>query len=588
MACIASLRKKLPRDTRIIIVDDGSEDTLLIDALAKTVVSANFKVLRHEQNQGFPAAANTGLKFSASGETRDVLLLNCDTLMPPGAVSRLAQAAYSAGDIGSITPLTNDGTILSYPHIDRDNDVPDLSQTTRLDHACQAANQDALIDIPTAVGFCMYMRHDCLAEVGGFRADVFAQGYGEENDWCLRASHLGWRHVAATGVFVGHVGGQSFGAVKPYLIARNMRMLNGLHPGYDRLIADFVARDTLAPSRRAVDIVRWREQRNASGAVLLVTHDRGGGVGLHVRTRCAAIRNEGMRPIVIRPKVTVLSCAVMGEDEDEFPNLVFTIPTELDDLAALLSEDRPLSVELHHSIGQPAEIPRLAHRLGIPLDVYIHDYALWCPRVTLVSYGDRYCGEPTRIEDCIACVADLGERIHDTIGVADLRQRSASLLRAARAVIAPSQDTARRIRRHFPFAKLTVRPWERDADLMDAAEPPSPAILSATGRARIVIPGAIGSDKGYDVVLACARDAARRDLPIEFIIVGHTLDDGRMLATNRVFITGRYEEHEGPALVRAQNASFGFVPSIWPETWCYALSLLWRAGLRAAAFEIGA
>ena len=43
------------------------------------------------------------------------------------------------------------------------------------------------VGIPTAVGFCMYIRRECLKEVGEFRAEVFGKGYGEENDFCLRA-----------------------------------------------------------------------------------------------------------------------------------------------------------------------------------------------------------------------------------------------------------------------------------------------------------------------------------------------------------------------------------------------------------------
>ena len=45
-------------------------------------------------------------------------------------------------------------------------------------------------------------------------------------------------------------------------------------------------------------------------------------------------------------------------------------------------------------------------------------------------------------------------------------------------------------------------------------------------------------------LLACARDAAERDLPLEFVVVGHTTDDARLLATGRVFVTGPYEPDE--------------------------------------------
>ena len=48
------------------------------------------------------------------------------------------------------------------------------------------ANGGLSIDVPSANGFCVYIRHDCLASVGLLREDLFAQGYCEENDFCLR------------------------------------------------------------------------------------------------------------------------------------------------------------------------------------------------------------------------------------------------------------------------------------------------------------------------------------------------------------------------------------------------------------------
>jgi hypothetical protein len=89
-------------------------------------------------------------------------------------------------------------------------------------------------------------------------------------------------------------------------------------------------------------------------------------------------------------------------------------------------------------------------------------------------------------------------------------------------------------------------------------------------------------------LLACARDAARRGLNLTFTLVGHTLDDERLIGTGRVFITGPYEEQDVVALIRAQGADIGFLPSVWPETWCYALSALWQAGLWTVAFDLGA
>ena len=164
--------------------------------------------------------------------------------------------------------------------------------------------------------------------------------------------------------------------------------------------------------------------------------------------------------------------------------------------------------------------------------------------------------------------------------MAGLCARSARVLGGARRVITPSADAAARIARHFPGIRPAIEPWERDPA-------PLPPRLRRAPR-RIVVIGAIGVEKGYDVILACVRDAKARSLPLEFVVVGHTSDDERLLAAGSVFITGRYEEGEAIALIRAQNADLTFLPSIWPETWCFALTLAWEAGLSVAAFDIGA
>jgi len=79
-----------------------------------------------------------------------------------------------------------------------------------------------------------------------------------------------------------------------------------------------------------------------------------------------------------------------------------------------------------------------------------------------------------------------------------------------------------------------------------------------------------------------------RDLPMQYLLVGHSHDDLKLLQTGAISVTGPFENDECVALLRAQDADCGFLPSDIPETWCYVLSELWRAGLPVAAFDIGA
>jgi GT2 family glycosyltransferase/glycosyltransferase involved in cell wall biosynthesis len=589
LLCLDRLLCSVPQGTRIIVVDDASPEPDLATALDRLARSRRIQLIRNPENLGFPGSANRGME-AAGG--RDVVLLNSDAMVPPGWLERLRDAAHAAPDIGTVAPLSNDATILSYPRARDLQPPPPESEIDRIDAFAWKANGAAVLDIPTSVGFCMYIRAACRAETGPFREDVFAQGYGEENDFCMRARHLGWRHVAAPGIFVAHIGGQSFRAARAHLLRRNQTILERMHPGYGALIAAHIAADPLADARRRLDRARWQAARRRSGArasVLLITHAEGGGVERQVRKRAQALVRQGLTPIILRPgeggACQVTPGVEVGDPwADDFPNLTFRMPDELKPLAAFLRPEKPQHVELHHRLGHSHALLGLAPLLGIPMDVVVHDYAAICPRVTLVTVTGRYCGEPDA-EQCTACVADLGSRLREEISVPDLRARTATDLAAARSVTFPSKEVESRFRRYVPTLASRITPWEADAHHLPRRSRPSPR---GSGRPlRVAIIGAIGTEKGYDVILDCARDAARRVLPLEFVIVGYTHDDVRLIETGRVRITYRFAPEEAVAEIAAQQADIAFIPSIWPETWCFALSDAWAAGLRAAVFDIG-
>ena len=595
LACLDSVLANLERPNRLLVVDDASPEPELVRALDELARRKRIRLIRHARNVGFAGSANSGLAATAG---RDVVLLNSDTLVAPGWLEGLRAAAYSAPEIGTATPLSNDATIVSYPGYSGENAFPDLKETRRLAALSRQANEGTVIEIPVAVGFCMFIRRDCLDAVGLFRADLFAQGYGEENDFCLRARHLGWRHVAAPGVFVAHVGGHSFGGAAAHLRARNAALLERLHPGHMALIDAFGKAEPLAEAKRRFDLARWRAaRRRGSEATVLVTHSDGGGVERQIGASIARHQAAGRRVIVLRPARLpdggkgVRICDGAG---DAYPNLRFAMPAELPAVQRLLAAERPREMELHHLMGHHPAVLGLVGRLDarlrehddgggrVPYDVYVHDYGWLCGRVALVGPEARYCGEPETIR-CEECVADAGNLIGEDISVAALRARSAGLFAAARHVYTPSEDTAARIHRHFPAIRPVVAPHEDDLAI---AEPPRTAAME--GRCRVCVIGAIGVHKGYQVVLSCARNAAERNLPLEFVVVGHTIDDSRLLNTGRVFVTGGFAAEEAVKLIKAQRATLALLPSIFPETWCLSLAEAWQAGLRVAAFDIGA
>jgi GT2 family glycosyltransferase len=589
-AALNSVLAAAPEGARVIVVDDCTPEPALARWLDGLAAAGRILLRRHQQNLGFCAAVNTGLK-AAKG--RDVLLLNADILLPKNAIETLAAVAYADAANGTVTPLSNEATLCSYPNADGGNSMPDARETARLNRLAQAANGLAAVEIPTAVGFCMYIRHDCLRAAGGFRGEIFAQGYGEENDFCLRARHLGFRHMAATGAFVAHEGGVSFRAAARGLMQRNLLILNDLFPGYHDLILAHQAADPLRPHRARLDEARLLTAQKAKGSVLLVSHSHGGGVARQVDADMADLRAQGVQPLLLttqfpkNPRKTpypwpALLCAGVAKD---FPNLAFTLPGALPQLLALLRRLRVRRVVLHHRLGHDDSVSGVAAALTVPQDIVLHDYASFCPRVNLLNRPDvnaplRYCGEPAEA-GCIACCKVRDGGVQDRTPVPQLRARSAAEFAAAQHVTVPSADMARRLRRHFPALQPEIRAWEDDT----ALPPLRPARHNQ--RLRVAVIGGIGPAKGFDLLLECAADAKARDLPLEFIVIGASADDGKLLDAG-IFVTGSYREGEVAGLIATLKPDFAFLPSIWPETWCFALGEAWGAGLRAVVFGLGA
>jgi glycosyltransferase involved in cell wall biosynthesis len=238
-------------------------------------------------------------------------------------------------------------------------------------------------------------------------------------------------------------------------------------------------------------------------------------------------------------------------------------------------------MEVHHFLGLPPQAIELVAALGVPYDVFIHDYLWVCPRVTLIGGDGRYCGEPP-VAECESCIRLHGGALEESLTVEGLRVRSARILRGANRVIAPSQDARDRMARYFPGVAIELLPWE----------PPVQSVRRATtapeGCLRVAVIGAIGIQKGHQVLLECARDAARRNLSLEFVVIGYTLDDEPLLATGKVFVTGPYKEGEVDRLLDRERCSAAFFPSLWPETWCYSLTYALSHNLPVVAFDHGA
>jgi len=247
--CLKALRSLAP-DYPVVVIDDASTSSGIQALMAG--LPTNWVRIRNETNLGFTGTANLGM--SVTGR-EDVILLNSDTQVTAGWLEAIEACAATDATIASITPLTNNGEIASIPQFCQPNPWPDHPE--RWAQACRQSGPPFYPEVPTGVGFCMYFRRACIDEIGVFDEQAFGRGYGEENDWCMRAIKAGWRHVLCDSAYVAHQGNASFGPLGLGPGGKAMETLLGRHPDYLERVQAFIEADPMA--ERRAEIVRYWE-----------------------------------------------------------------------------------------------------------------------------------------------------------------------------------------------------------------------------------------------------------------------------------------------------------------------------------------
>ncbi|MGR8936054.1 MAG: glycosyltransferase [Gammaproteobacteria bacterium] len=584
LRCLYSVVRAQQRHTtfELIVINDASPDVQLVSALSDLAKKGFFTLLHNAENRGFVATANRAMTLYGS---RDVVLLNSDTEVYGDWLDRLNAIANNGSNVGTVTPLSNNSFICSYPCFCNDNPYPLELSYQDLDALAKNVNAGSSIEAPSGIGFCLYIKKGCLESVGLFDQNLFGRGYGEENDFCRRAILKGWKNMIAPDVFVRHWGGASFQGEGFFLKQAAMEKLRQRYPFYQTEVDRFIAEDPLAAARTRLDRARlFRYIRRYN--VLLVTHGRGGGTERHIAEEVERLQLTGRGAFIMRPEDYGEHVVITPPDIVALPNLGRFSLRERSALVSLLQQLPVHEVQIHQLIDYHRDttqwILALAGELGAQIKVTIHDYTSICPRVNLVNHSGKYCREPAEAE-CNLCIKRNGSEF-DIVDIAYWRESYHKLFAAAATIAVPDQDVSNRLKRYFPGIDFSVRPHEHLVVAKGAIAMPR---LQQGERMRIVIIGAISRIKGYEVLTACANDAKERQLPLDFIVYGYSLNDTK-LNREGVEVTGRYFEEYAAEGLAALKPHAVWLPSVWPETYSYTLSIALRGHLPVYAFRIGA
>lgn len=577
LTCIRSvLFAKGQTPTRLLVINDNSPDDELSKMMQNLSERELFDLIVHQENRGFVSSVNEGMLNSCG----DVVLLNSDTIVEDYWIDNMVLPSMKLEDVASISPLTNNATILSYPFINRANNIPeDVDMGLICSYLDKYDRKFEPVEVPTTVGFCMYIPRRAIEDVGIFDEAAFGMGYGEESDWAMRALAKGYRHYVSPSTFVFHHGSISFSDAARQREAEAGEVIRRRYPHYWPLVASHIHTDPLRFARRYLDECRVFRVTTKSPVVMHILHSLGGGTRRFVDDLAKILQEQGIGSLFVTPGAEG-AVEIRSNFLKDVPNLKYFLPREIDEFSKFIDLSGVRAIHIHHIIGFSNDVVDVISRFEGNITVTLHDYMFFCPQIVLLDEANTYCGVQYG-NVCNRCISQKTAAIHVN-SISEWRNRMYKILSHASNITAPSNTTAELYGRVWPDLPIKVIPHPENWN--PPAAPTKPALRSDVPRVVATI-GTIAAHKGPGVLADCVRDAERRQLSLKFVVIGELVPP---VVSPKLAITGRFVPTMLPKLIAESGASIGFLPSIWPETYSYVLSEFYKYGLFPVVLDIGA
>lgn len=186
----------------IIVIDNGSADDTPARLQQAVAGHPHIELVLNSTNRGFAGGNNDGATL-ASG--RVLILLNSDTVVPAGALTRLGNLMLANPDWAMLGPVTNQAGN-EQKIFTRETAAPNVLQAGAdwCDHSRQDVFRSERLDF-----FCVGIRKDVYQRFGGLD-EQFGAGYYEDTDFSLQVKQAGLKMMFTEDVFVYHQAGKSF------------------------------------------------------------------------------------------------------------------------------------------------------------------------------------------------------------------------------------------------------------------------------------------------------------------------------------------------------------------------------------------
>ena len=562
-----------------ILIDDQSTDARIWPFLQQfSQENQAVVLLKNEENLGFVGTVNRGLEIS----THHVALVNTDTELPTGWLERLMLPILEDASVASTTPFTNSGTIFSFPEFVQNNAIYAGMCEDQVDAVFSHVKPKYRI-VPTGMGFCMGMNRKTLNEIGGLDQKTFGRGFGEENDWCLRARAKGYHDVQVENLFVYHKHGGSFvSAEKEKLIADHMDILYQRYPMYEYDVKKYVKED---PQYRLRLLLQLLLKCRANKTILYVINDWGGGSERYFKMQREKLIQDGLGVFSLCYRKQKDYYELTYTDQDMVLGYYLNDLEELGKLSQWISFDEIIvnQLTLYPDLEQALlAITEAKVRHHAKLVMLFHDYYALCPSYNLTHKNGSFC-QDAKGESCRKCYEQWNfAKNMDCVDIRQWRAWWKRFLDECDEVRCFSRDTLKRVENIYGTGlAYTLVPHQVDYLC------PVDKKTKISETLNIGILGSISAHKGGYIIQEMLEVIERNCLPIRIILIGYA-DGIKLQASTHLVVTGPYQVTELPLLVYEQDVDVVFIPSIWPETFSYTAEEAMQMHLPLAAFDLGA
>ncbi len=572
------------KENRLILIDDKSSDKKIIPLLNKFKnrnKDKNIIVLTNDNNLGFVGTVNKGMKYSDN----DVLLLNSDTEVPKNWLENMKKCAYSGEKIATVTALSNNATLASIPNGLEKNEIPEGITFEKYAEIVEKCSYCDYPELPTAHGFCMYIKREVLNVVGFFDEDAFGKGYGEENDFSFRCLDYGYRNVLCDNVIVYHKESQSFNKEREKLCQEHEKILNQRYPIYETKLKEWCSN---FPIKYIGNNVLYSTKLSEKKNILILVHDwetSTGGTTLHVKDIVNGLKND-FNFHILSYKDGLYKLYSYFDDSECSVNLISIkklniLPRYNDEYKEMLSdivEALGITViHIHHMINHYFDVVDVIKKYQLSATITLHDFYCICPTINMLYDGTKYC-ENLENRDCKNCLS-LTMKINNNI-LDDWHNDWNRLFSCMQNIITPSEDTKRRINKIYK--KINIRVIEHGINIKKLDN----NIILNSSEFNVAYVGVLSNHKGLRVFDKLIKKMKSGN--VKYHLFG-ICEDKKLNKNGKNYIYhGKYNRDNIANLLKENNINLVCFFQIWPETYSYTVSEVVAAGVPILSYAIGA